>query len=725
MWRRIHGLITRGGGWAVAVVVLLVLVHVWVTRYVISRDRADLERDFSQARLEQIVDAAEGVEESVGEVVEDLELAGWLLAEDDSFEQREVRLKSLLGSVGSYRAAVVVDEEGRRVVDLIEQGDEVPPEVGQKAGDLATEALASDEDDAILVSRSIGTSDEEGESQNSYRAFATVVESESGGERGAVALVVDTETLFEPVELAVTDDHSLLLMTSADGSVEAPSDDAVHEVADEGIEPLEPLVEQMHDHDQGAVRLSKETAERLDLGRHEAIGAHADIHLGDRTRWRVASLTSMAALQERETKMMWRLGGVSAVIGLILFGFGTYFVVSVRRRTALTERLRAARKLALLNEKADKVLESIPAGVMVVSDDGRVTGFNRAFADRLDEATEGATLRENFRQADDEDVEDLEELVERAEREGDVAATVDEQCALFSDEGQYRIQAVPLEPSDPDERVLVVFEDFSELHQLERQLLQAEKLSTVGILAAGIAHEVGTPLGVIRGRAEYLQYKLDEDDPSRESLEIIIDQIDRVSRVIRGLLDFSREESPAISSVDVSAAVERVLELMHYELERHEIEVEVDVPASLPKLAADADELEQVLVNLVVNACDASKEGDRLRIAARPDEAADGEAEALVITIEDTGKGIPEERIHQVFDPFFTTKKRGKGTGLGLPIVAKIVRNHGGTIDIDSQPGEGTCVTIRWPTVAADVHLEEEESDDGDDQRQPVYPGGR
>lgn len=724
MWRKIHGLITRGGGWAVAIVVLLVIVHVWVTRYVISRDRAELERDFSQARLDQIVDAAKGVEQSVGEVVDDLELAGWLLAEDDSFEQREVRLKSLLGSVGSYRAAVVVDEEGRRAVDLIEEGEQVPPAVGQKAGDLATEAIESD-DDGVLVSRSITTSRDEGESEKSYRAFATVVESEVGDERGAVALVVDTETLFEPVELAVTDDHSLLLMMSGDGGVEAPSDDAVHEVTDEDLVPIEPLVDQMQDQEQGAMRVSQEVAARLELGRHDAIGAHADIDLGDRTRWRVASLTSMAALQERERKMVWRLGGVSAAIGLILFGFGAYFVVSVRRRTALSERLRAARKMALLNEKADKVLESIPAGVMVVSEDGRVTGFNRAFSDRLEEASEGESLRENFRRADDDDIEALEALVEQAVCEGDVAATVDEQCALFSDEGQYRIQAVPLEPSEPDERVLVVFEDFSELHQLERQLLQAEKLSTVGILAAGIAHEVGTPLGVIRGRAEYLQYKLDEDDPSRESLEIIVEQIDRVSRVIRGLLDFSREESPAIASVDLSAAVERVIELMHYELERRELEVQVDLPSSLPKLAADADEIEQVLVNLVVNASDASTEGDNLRIAARTDGSSDGEAEALTITVEDTGKGIPEERIHQVFDPFFTTKKRGKGTGLGLPIVAKIVRNHGGTIDIDSQPGEGTCVTIRWPTVAADVHLENEESDDGDDERKPAHSGGR
>lgn len=231
----------------------------------------------------------------------------------------------------------------------------------------------------------------------------------------------------------------------------------------------------------------------------------------------------------------------------------------------------------------------------------------------------------------------------------------------------------------------------AELAELNAQLLHAEKLATVGGLSAGIAHEIGTPLGVVRGRAEYLMRKLGEDHPQTPSLRTIIEQIDRVSRIIRELLDFARPRPMTGRPVRLPVVAERVRELLAIEFERSDLSLTFELPTSLPPLAADEDQLQQVLVNLLINARDASSGGSTVFVSA---EAADG---AVVLEVRDEGPGIPPEYLHRVFDPFFTTKKRGQGTGLGLSVVSQIVRSHNGEVAIDSEPGRGTVVRIRWP----------------------------
>jgi signal transduction histidine kinase len=237
---------------------------------------------------------------------------------------------------------------------------------------------------------------------------------------------------------------------------------------------------------------------------------------------------------------------------------------------------------------------------------------------------------------------------------------------------------------------------------LEDQLLRAEKLATVGVLAAGVAHEIGTPLGVIRGRAEYMLGKLGgAAHPQGRGLSAIIEQIDRVSRTIRQLLDFSRFQPAEARAVFLGPLVHGLQELMHIEAERRRVRLHVEVPEHLPALAANADQLQQVLLNLVLNACDACSAGGQVRLIASRVPGDTPEAQGMLeLRVEDDGCGIAPEHLHQVFDPFFTTKKRGQGTGLGLTMVAQIVRNHGGQVEIDSAPGRGTCVTLRWPVAA-------------------------
>ncbi len=237
------------------------------------------------------------------------------------------------------------------------------------------------------------------------------------------------------------------------------------------------------------------------------------------------------------------------------------------------------------------------------------------------------------------------------------------------------------------------------LKSLELQLIRAEKLATTGVLAAGIAHEVGTPLGIIRARAELLLDDL-RQAASKRALDAIIQQIDRISSTIRQVLDFSRAQPVEMRSVAPSAAVRATLELLEHRFRQQHLDVHVDVSPNLPPVAADPNQLQQVLINVLLNACDACTKGGKIRIAA---DRSDG-APHIRWQIGDSGSGIPPEHLLAVFDPFFTTKKRGEGTGLGLPVAASIVRNHGGEITLTSVLGEGTTVTIQWPTAEEHSH---------------------
>jgi signal transduction histidine kinase len=233
----------------------------------------------------------------------------------------------------------------------------------------------------------------------------------------------------------------------------------------------------------------------------------------------------------------------------------------------------------------------------------------------------------------------------------------------------------------------------AEARDLENQLVRAEKLITVGVLSTEMAHEIGSPLAVIRGRAEQVLREV-RDGPRAEDLRVIIKHIDNVATTIRQILDFSRRPSEERRAISAGLAVERARELLQWKLDARQLALDVELETALPALAADPDQLQQVLVNLLLNACDASTPGSRLRLVART-----GPDGMVRIEIADHGTGIPPEHLNAVFDPFFTTKQRGEGTGLGLPIAASIVRNHGGRIDLSSQPGEGTTATVLWPAL--------------------------
>jgi nitrogen fixation negative regulator NifL len=235
-----------------------------------------------------------------------------------------------------------------------------------------------------------------------------------------------------------------------------------------------------------------------------------------------------------------------------------------------------------------------------------------------------------------------------------------------------------------------------ELASMTQQLWQASKLATMGELAASIAHELNNPLATVSLRTENLLMQMPEDPDQRKPLEIIAQEVDRMASLVNNLLQFSRRSHRQVSTVDPREEIANSVEFVHYHLRTHKIEVARDFAESLPTILADRQQLRQLFLNLLTNASDAMPEGGKVTVRAEPGVLAD--AEAVAIEFADTGEGIAAENMEKIWDPFFTTKPEGKGTGLGMGICRRIVEDHGGTIDIQSEGVErGTTVRIVLP----------------------------
>ena len=232
---------------------------------------------------------------------------------------------------------------------------------------------------------------------------------------------------------------------------------------------------------------------------------------------------------------------------------------------------------------------------------------------------------------------------------------------------------------------------------LEQQARQAGALAVAGKLAVALAHEVGTPLNIISARAEFILKGLPSDSRDREDLEAIVGQIDRISRIITSLLDAVRPQAPKLEPTAIANVVGDLAPLLALAARQRGIAFSQHVDKDLPAVHADAGQLQQVLINLVVNALEATPEGGKIAISA--DEVArDGRA-GMAITVADTGAGIAPELQERIFETFFTTKPRGQGTGLGLAICRDIARAHGGDLKVESTPDVGSTFTLWVPLV--------------------------
>ncbi len=237
--------------------------------------------------------------------------------------------------------------------------------------------------------------------------------------------------------------------------------------------------------------------------------------------------------------------------------------------------------------------------------------------------------------------------------------------------------------------------DISERKNLEQQIIQTEKLATIGQLAAGIAHEIGTPLNIISGNAEFVLLDLKESDPGYSELETILAQTKRISTLMRQLLDLARPKVLSLQPTDVNGVLADVINFIRIQFNKGNISIRTDFEDGIAKVYGDPALLYQVFLNIVVNSYQAMEKGGSLNIQTST-ETTEESRKHIVIRIEDTGEGIHPDNLARIFTPFFTTKAPGKGTGLGLAVTKRIVQEHNGTIDIASNLGNGTTVTIRF-----------------------------
>jgi PAS domain S-box-containing protein len=244
---------------------------------------------------------------------------------------------------------------------------------------------------------------------------------------------------------------------------------------------------------------------------------------------------------------------------------------------------------------------------------------------------------------------------------------------------------------------LIIVDDITERVELESQLSQAEKLSSVGLLAAGVAHEVNTPLAVISSYAQMLAKQVNGDSKKSELLEKITRQTFRASEIVNSLLNFSRTSSTEFTNVDVNRVIQDTLMLLEHQFKVARIKVVQELDLQLAPIFGNTGKLQQVFLNLFLNAKDAMPAGGTLQIATQ-------NGYNLRVTVTDTGSGIAQEHIHRIYDPFFTTKNKPKsghsgGTGLGLSVTYGIIQEHAGKIRVNSKPGEGTTFTMEFPMV--------------------------
>lgn len=236
--------------------------------------------------------------------------------------------------------------------------------------------------------------------------------------------------------------------------------------------------------------------------------------------------------------------------------------------------------------------------------------------------------------------------------------------------------------------------DITQQRLLEDQLRKTERLAELGTLASGMAHEIGTPMNVILGRAELLMRKA-TDERTRKSLEIIATQVERITKIMNQLLSFARKRPAERQGINLETVMIDVLDVLQERFQKHHIQVIKTVPPQLPKVLADFDHMSQVFLNLILNACQAMPEGGTLRLALHSTDT------TVELTVQDTGCGIPQEQLSKIFDPFFSTKPVGEGTGLGLTVVHGILQEHQGAIRVESVPGQETTFIVSLPIHSA------------------------
>jgi len=352
-----------------------------------------------------------------------------------------------------------------------------------------------------------------------------------------------------------------------------------------------------------------------------------------------------------------------------------------------------ADELERMRQFSENILESLNDGLAVLDRNGHVIRWNRQMEElhgARHEAAVGRRLDSLFDAA-------IVDLIRGSSTEG--AAHYRVPMTTRHDPARrllVNVGSTPLRDSGADiVGTIVIIEDISTRVQLEEQLQISEKMASIGLLAAGVAHEVNTPLTGISSYTQMLLQQAEASDPSTKVLEKIERQTFRAAKIVNGLLNLARPAQVDSGPCDINVVINDVLSLLEHQFRTGSIQVRKELAGSAPVVQGIEHKLQQVFLNLFLNARDAMPKGGWLTIVSRQDR------NGAVVEVGDTGSGIPPDQLSRIYDPFFTTKAIGKGTGLGLSITYGIVQEHGGSITCDSQIGQGTRFTIHLPLAGA------------------------
>ena len=376
-----------------------------------------------------------------------------------------------------------------------------------------------------------------------------------------------------------------------------------------------------------------------------------------------------------------RLAVISAIILFIVGSASFYFLLLAQNYYTVN------RTLKTMESYMKNVVQSMPDGLISIDKEGRIQSINRSALRLLkleNESVKGKYLKEILPHCP------LPEF--QASQKGIYQTQVE--CKLNNE------TSIPLDLTFSqlkDEQgavtgTVIILKDLRDIRTLEKQVERSERLASLGRMAAGIAHEIRNPLSSVKGFAQYFRNKFAPDSQDRQYATVMINEIDRLNRVIQELLEFAKPRQPKPEALSVNQLLEHALQLVHSELKRKQIKVELhDAHSKNLTIHADRDLMTQVLLNLFLNAIEALDEKGEIRINVEEF------AEKIVIHITDNGPGINPQHLRQIFDPFFTTKQGG--TGLGLAIVHRIVELHNAEIQVQSKPGQGTTFSLSFPRV--------------------------
>jgi two-component system sensor histidine kinase PilS (NtrC family) len=386
------------------------------------------------------------------------------------------------------------------------------------------------------------------------------------------------------------------------------------------------------------------------------------------------------------------------ILGRVFLHITAFFAVaflghqiSQRYRSASEELTERTEDLEKLRSLSDVVFESITSGVAVLDDTGRVRSLNTSgcrMLDLQDPPAEGRDASEVFSGIP------IGTLLEKAPQGG-----LNRWEGNYPDmHGRDRVLGLSISPlKEPEKGYVVIFQDLTELRDMETRLRRSEKLSAIGRMAASIAHEVRNPLASMSGSIQVLKKGLDLEDEDHHLMDIVLKETERLNDLVSNFLDYARPPDPRFEDVDLRDVVGETIDLLSPAVEGKEISLETRLPDEKVILSVDVSQIRQVIMNLVRNSVEALGNSGNIVVSLAKGKTPEGDV--TLLSVSDDGDGIPEEILPEIFEPFKTSKEGG--TGLGLAIVYQLVQIHKGAIDVHSEAGRGTTMNVRlapWRT---------------------------